>query len=143
MVKAISEGFTCTQRQKTAENDDDDDDEKDWEVPGTSCLATIGWTLRPAAPRTDRSCAKSNLAEFLNMRKILVAFAVVLAFCSGQPAKAGVGFGIPLPFPFLVWTPSRHCGQKSHGSCHPQDQDHSGKATTTHADPGGATKVTT
>jgi hypothetical protein len=37
MEKAISEGFTCTQRQKTAENDDDDD-EKDRVVSGTSCL---------------------------------------------------------------------------------------------------------
>jgi hypothetical protein len=77
------------------------------------------------------------------MRKVLVALAVVLALCSGQPAKAGVGFGIPLPFPFLVWTPSSHCGQRSHGNCRPQDQDHSGKATTTHAQPAGATKVTT
>ncbi len=100
----------------------------------------------PGALSAKRSCAKPNLAEFLNMRKVLAALTVVLAFCSGQPAKAGVGFGIPLPFPFLVWTPSSHCGQGSHGSCRPQNQDHSGaipKAATTHARPSGATKATT
>jgi hypothetical protein len=91
------------------------------------------------------SCAEFNLAEFLNMKKVLVALTVVLGFCGGQPAKAGVGFGIPLPFPFLVWTPSGHCGQGSHGSC-PQGQDHPGaipKAATSHARPTGSAKATT
>jgi hypothetical protein len=76
------------------------------------------------------------------MRKVLMALTVVLALCYGQPAKAGIGFGIPLPFPFLVWTPSGHCGR---GSCHSQDQDHPGapKAATTHARPIGGAKVTT
>jgi hypothetical protein len=80
------------------------------------------------------------------MRKVLMALTVVLALCYGQPAKAGIGFGIPLPFPFLVWTPSGHCGQGSHGSCRPRDQDHPGaipKAATTHARPIGAVKATT
>jgi hypothetical protein len=77
------------------------------------------------------------------MRKVLAALAVVLMFCNGQPAKAGIGFGIPLPFPFLVWTPSGHCGQGSHGGCRPQEQDHSGKAVTTPARATGAAKATT
>ena len=57
------------------------------------------------------------------MKKILVFLATVWLFCTGQPAQAGVRFGIPLPFPFLVWTPSSHCGQGNHGSCAPQGQD--------------------
>jgi hypothetical protein len=56
------------------------------------------------------------------MKKILVALTTVLAFCVGQPASAGIGFGIPLPIPFLVWTPSNHCGQGSGGSCRPRSQ---------------------
>jgi hypothetical protein len=54
------------------------------------------------------------------MKKILVALTAALAFCGGQPAQAGVGFGIPLPFPFLVWTPSGHCGE---GSCSPRGHE--------------------
>jgi hypothetical protein len=38
------------------------------------------------------------------MKKNLVAVVAVLGFCIGQPAQGGIGFGIPLPFPFLVWT---------------------------------------
>jgi hypothetical protein len=57
------------------------------------------------------------------MKKNLVALVTVLGFCVGQPAHGGIGFGIPLPFPFLVWTPSGHCGQGSHGSCRPTGQD--------------------
>jgi hypothetical protein len=56
------------------------------------------------------------------MKKILVALTAVLGFCVAQPAHAGVGFGVPLPFPFLVWTPSGHCGQGHHGSCSPKSQ---------------------
>jgi hypothetical protein len=59
------------------------------------------------------------------MKKILVALVAVFGFCVGQPAHAGIGFGIPLPFPFLVWTPSGHCGQGSHGRCGPRGQDSS------------------
>src|ERR1700674_448166 len=54
------------------------------------------------------------------MKKILVALVAVFGFCVGQPAHAGIGFGIPLPFPFLVWTPSSHCGQ---GSCVPRGHE--------------------
>ena len=59
------------------------------------------------------------------MKKILVALAMVLGFCVGEPARAEIGFGIPLPFPFLVWTPSSHCGQGHHGSCGVRGQDSS------------------
>jgi hypothetical protein len=54
------------------------------------------------------------------MRKILVPLVAVLGFCVVPSAHAGIGFGIPLPFPFLVWTPS---SQRSKGSCGPRDQD--------------------
>jgi hypothetical protein len=54
------------------------------------------------------------------MKKILVALVAVLGFCVVPPAHAGIRFGIPLPFPFLVWTPSRH-----HGSCGARGQDSS------------------
>ena len=57
------------------------------------------------------------------MKKILMALTIVLGFCVGEPAKAGIGFGIPLPFPFLVWTPSNHCDQGHHGSCGARAQD--------------------
>jgi hypothetical protein len=57
------------------------------------------------------------------MKKNLVALMAVLGFCVGQPAHGGIGFGIPLPFPFLVWTPSGHCGQGPHGSCGPTGRD--------------------
>jgi hypothetical protein len=50
------------------------------------------------------------------MKKFLVALAIVLGFCVGEPAHAGIGFGIPLPFPFLVWTPSGHHGSYGTGS---------------------------
>ena len=50
------------------------------------------------------------------MKKILVALVAVLGFCVVPPAHAGIGFGIPLPFPFLVWTPSRHHGSYGTGS---------------------------
>jgi hypothetical protein len=65
------------------------------------------------------------------MKKILVALAA-LAFCGGQPAQAGIGFGIPLPFPFLVWTPSSHCGQ---GSCVPRGHERTAvpKSAQTHS----------
>jgi hypothetical protein len=56
------------------------------------------------------------------MKKILVALAVVVGFCVTQPAYAGIGFGIPLPFPFLVWTPSDRGGKGNHGNCAPRDQ---------------------
>ena len=59
------------------------------------------------------------------MKKFLVALAIVLGFCVGEPVHAGIGFGIPLPFPFLVWTPSSHCGQGHHGSCGARGQDSS------------------
>jgi hypothetical protein len=57
------------------------------------------------------------------MKQILVALTIILGFCVGEPANAGIGFGIPLPFPFLVWTPSSHCGQGHHGSCGARGQD--------------------
>jgi hypothetical protein len=65
------------------------------------------------------------------MKKMLVALAA-LAFCGGQPAQAGIGFGIPLPFPFLVWTPSSHCGQ---GSCVPRGHERTAvpKSAQTHS----------
>jgi hypothetical protein len=69
------------------------------------------------------------------MKKIVVALAAFMWFCVGQPAHAGVGFGIPLPFPFLVWTPAGHCSQGYHGSCSPRGQDRTAaipKAATTH-----------
>jgi hypothetical protein len=59
------------------------------------------------------------------MKKFLVALAIVLGFCVDEPAHAGIGFGIPLPFPFLVWTPSSHCGQGHHGSCGARGKDSS------------------
>jgi hypothetical protein len=59
------------------------------------------------------------------MKKILMALTIILGFCVGEPAKAGIGFGIPLPFPFLVWTPSNHCGKGHHGSCGARGQDSS------------------
>jgi hypothetical protein len=73
--------------------------------------------------RLERSCANFILVEVLSVKKILVALAVVLGFCVGEPVDAGISFGIPLPFPFLVWTPSGHCGQGNHGSCGPRGQD--------------------
>jgi hypothetical protein len=60
------------------------------------------------------------------MKKILVALVIVLGFCVGEPAHAGIRFGIPLPVPFLVWTPSSHCGRGHHGSCGTQGQDSNG-----------------
>ena len=66
------------------------------------------------------------------MKKILVVLVAVLGFCVGQPAHAGIGFGIPLPFPFLVWTPSGHSGQGYHGSSDPRGQDAS--ASNRHSD---------
>jgi hypothetical protein len=59
------------------------------------------------------------------MKKILVALVAVLGFSVVPPAHAGIGFGIPLPFPFLVWTPSSHCDQGHHGSCGARGQDSS------------------
>jgi hypothetical protein len=59
------------------------------------------------------------------MKKSLVALVAVLGFCVGEPVHAGIGFGIPLPFPFLVWTPRGHCGQGRHGSCGARGQDSS------------------
>ena len=56
------------------------------------------------------------------MKKVLLALAAVLGFSVAQPAHAGIGFGIPLPFPFLVWTSSSHCGQGYHGNCSPRNQ---------------------
>jgi hypothetical protein len=70
------------------------------------------------------------------MKKILMALAMILGFCVGQPAHAGIGFGIPLPFPFLVWTPSSHCGQGYHGGCSPRGQNSS--ASNRHSDAKGA-----
>jgi hypothetical protein len=64
------------------------------------------------------------------MNKIMVALATVFGLCVGQPAQAGIGFGIPLPIPFLVWTPSDHCGQGRHGSCAPKGHDHTTTAST-------------
>jgi hypothetical protein len=65
------------------------------------------------------------------MKKILVALAA-LAFYGGQSAQAGIGFGIPLPFPFLVWTPASHCGQ---GSCVPRGPERTAvpKSAQTHS----------
>jgi hypothetical protein len=59
------------------------------------------------------------------MKKILVALVAVLGLCVGEPVHAGIGFGIPLPFPFLVWTPRGHCGQGRHDSCGARGQDSS------------------
>jgi hypothetical protein len=56
------------------------------------------------------------------MKKILVLLAVILGSCVNQPLYAGIGFGIPLPFPFLVWTPSDHCGKGNHVRCGLRDQ---------------------
>lgn len=70
------------------------------------------------------------------MKKILVALAMILEFCVGQPARAGIGFGIPLPFPFLVWTPSSHCGQGYHAGCGPRGQD--SRTSNRHSDAKGA-----
>jgi hypothetical protein len=50
------------------------------------------------------------------MKKVIVILVTTLGLCLGQPADAGIGFGIPLPVPFLVWTPSRHCSQEYHGN---------------------------
>jgi hypothetical protein len=61
------------------------------------------------------------------MKKFLVALTAVLAFCVGQPASAGIGLGIPLPIPFLVWTPSKHCGQGSRGCCSPRPKSTAGR----------------
>ena len=57
------------------------------------------------------------------MKKILVALVAVLGFWVVPSAHAGIGFGIPLPFPFLVWTHSGHCGQGHRGSCGARGQD--------------------
>ena len=54
------------------------------------------------------------------MKKTLLTLVAVLGFCVGQSAQAQVTFGIPLPFPFLVWTPSDHGGQ---GSCSPRGHE--------------------
>jgi hypothetical protein len=73
--------------------------------------------------RLELSCARFILVEVSLHEKILLALAAALGLCVGQPAHAGVGFGIPLPFPFLVWTPSGHCGHGNHGSCGPRGQE--------------------
>jgi hypothetical protein len=65
------------------------------------------------------------------MKKIL-SLAVILGFCVNQPAYAGIGFGIPLPFPFLVWTPSDHCGKGNHGGCGLRNQQ--SNASSKHSD---------
>jgi hypothetical protein len=51
------------------------------------------------------------------MKKTLLTLVAVLGFCVGQSAQAQVSFGIPLPFPFLVWTPSGYSGQGYYGNC--------------------------
>jgi hypothetical protein len=61
---------------------------------------------------------------FTSMKKLLAILMATLAFFAGPPAQAGIGFGIPLPFPFLVWTPSGHYDQ-GHRSCHTRDQESS------------------
>jgi hypothetical protein len=85
------------------------------------------------------------------MKKIHLPLAAALLFCAALPAQAGVRFGIPLPFPFLVWTPSSHCGQGNHGRCGPRGQDSTTaapkaatnptRATAAHARPEGAAKA--
>jgi hypothetical protein len=74
-------------------------------------------TARQSHCRSNEVAPSSYWWRFLCMKKILVALVAVLGFCVVSPAHAGIGFGIPLPFPFLVWTPSSHCGQGHHGSC--------------------------
>jgi hypothetical protein len=69
------------------------------------------------------TCAGLILVELLRVKKILVVLAVVFLGVLQLPVQAGVRFGIPLPFPFLVWTPSHHCGQGHHGACTPKGQD--------------------
>jgi hypothetical protein len=66
------------------------------------------------------------------MKKILVFLAVILAFCVNQPLYAGIGFGIPLPFPFLVWTPSDHCSKGNRVSSSLRDQQ--SNASSKHTD---------
>src|ERR1700722_19260913 len=62
------------------------------------------------------------------MKKILMSVAIVLGFCVGQPVYAGIGFGIPLPFPFLVWTPSGHCDKGNQGKCGLREQQTNGSS---------------
>jgi hypothetical protein len=86
------------------------------------------------------------------MKKIHLPLAAALLLCAGLPAQAGVRFGIPLPFPFLVWTPSSHCGQGNHGHCGQRRQDSTTavpkpattptRATAAHTRPDGAAKAT-
>src|ERR1700726_3851685 len=51
------------------------------------------------------------------MKKTLLTLLAALGLCVGQSAQAQVSFGIPLPFPFLVWTPSGYSGQRYYGNC--------------------------
>jgi hypothetical protein len=59
MEKATSEGFTCTQRQKTTENDD----EKDWEV-----------IFAPFCLVCSRSFSLSSLSELQRRRLLLFSY---------------------------------------------------------------------
>jgi hypothetical protein len=53
------------------------------------------------------------------MKEVLLVALLTVAFCSlGQ---AQVTFGVPLPFPFLVWTGGGSCDYSS-GSYYPQRQ---------------------
>jgi hypothetical protein len=70
------------------------------------------------------------------MKKTLVTLAAVLGLFAGQPAYAGIGFGIPLPFPFLVWTPSGHSSPGHHGGSNARGQEST--ASSRHLDTNGA-----
>jgi hypothetical protein len=67
--------------------------------------------------QAERSCGRLAWVEVLCMKKTLLTLVAVLGFCVGQSAQAQVSFGIPLPFPFLVWTPSGYSGQGYYGNC--------------------------
>jgi hypothetical protein len=78
--------------------------------------------------------------EILTMKRffLLLSFAFTLGW--GEQANAGVTFGIPLPFPFLVWVPSNHCHQKSDTNCNSQKKE---QAVTTSKSSSSPTKAAT
>jgi hypothetical protein len=53
------------------------------------------------------------------MNKIFVVLVAVFGLCFGRSAQAQVSFGIPLPFPFVFWTPSGYSQQGYYGNCGP------------------------